>query len=83
LSIAKAVELFGENISRELIRVGLLEVFQQMAHYKISGYGIAVRYAGNLGLEAISQELQLSLEQEQGADLMLGQMVEERLRALP
>lgn len=83
LSIAQAVELFWEDLSGELTRVGLLEAFRRMVHYKISGYGTAVRYAKDLGLEAIAHEFQRSLEQEQGTDRMLGQMAEERLRAIP
>ncbi|TCL67863.1 uncharacterized protein DUF892 [Mariniflexile fucanivorans] len=46
----------------------LIAEAQKFKHYEISGYGTAVRYAKELGLEKIASKLQQSLDEENGAD---------------
>ena len=66
------VEEAINNIADPSLRdVALIAQAQRIAHYKISGYGSACALAGNLGLEAIQQQLHETLEDKKRADNQL------------
>jgi ferritin-like metal-binding protein YciE len=58
---------------------GLIAEAQRIEHYEISGYGTAVRYAKELGYNNIAEKLQMTLDEEYGADNKLNKLAESRL----
>ena len=58
---------------------GLIAEAQRVEHYEISAYGTAVRYAKELGHDAIASELQKTLDEEYKTDDLLTDMAEDRL----
>tara|TARA_R110002020_G_scaffold21009_1_gene71049 strand:+ start:12189 stop:12698 length:510 start_codon:yes stop_codon:yes gene_type:complete len=79
LFIREMEVLMRETSNDGLLEVGILERWQRIKHYKISGYSTASLYAKTLGLEAISQEFGLALEREISSDRTLHSMARERL----
>lgn len=52
---------------------------QRVEHYEISGYGIAVRYAKELGHNDLAKKLQTTFDQEYKADQHMNDMALGRL----
>lgn len=64
---------------KEVMDAGLIAEAQRVEHYEISGYGTAVRYAKELGHNAIAKKLQITLDEEYNADNKLNKLAEGRL----
>lgn len=77
--IREAKSFISEADTDEVMDAGLIAEAQRVEHYEISGYGTAVRYAKELGHHDIAERLQMTLEEEYGADKKLNKLAEGRL----
>lgn len=77
--IKEAEGFLEEDADAEVRDAGLIAEAQRVEHYEISGYGTVVRYAKELGHDAIAKKLQITLGEEYGADDKLNDMAEDRL----
>ena len=78
--LIKEAENFIEEVNDADVKdAGLIAEAQRIEHYEISGYGTAVRYAKELGYNNIAEKLQMTLDEEYGADNKLNKLAESRL----
>ncbi|HET8886304.1 MAG TPA: ferritin-like domain-containing protein [Salinimicrobium sp.] len=77
--IAETEGFLKEDTEKEVMDAGLIAEAQRVEHYEISAYGTAVRYAKELGHDAIASELQKTLDEEYKTDDLLTDMAEDRL----
>lgn len=78
--LIKETESFiDEAENDEVMDAGLIAEAQRVEHYEISGYGTAVRFAKELGHDAIASKLQKTLDEEYNADNALDKLAENRL----
>lgn len=77
--IKEARNFIDDAQAEHIMDAGLIAEAQRVEHYEISGYGTAVRYAKELGLEDVAQKLQATLDEEYNADNKLGKLAESRL----
>src|SRR5690606_1791101 len=68
-----------EEVDENVMAAGLIAEAQRIEHYEISGYGIAVRFAQELGYDKIADQLQKTLDEEYHADDLLTDLAESRL----
>lgn len=77
--VKEAKGFLEEDAKDEVKDVGLIAEMQRIAHYAISGYGTAIRYAKELDMDSIAEKLQTSLDEEYAFDEELTDMAEDRL----
>ena len=77
--IKEAEAFIEENPDEDVLNAGLIAEAQRIEHYEISGYGTAVRYAKELGMDKIAKKLVKTLDEEYHADELLNDMAEKRL----
>lgn len=77
--IKEAEGFMDEAEGDDVMDAGLIAEAQRVEHYEISGYGTAVRYAKELGLDEIAEKLQETLDEEYDADQNLDDLAEGRL----
>ncbi len=79
--IKEAEGFIDEAEDDDVMDAGLIAEAQRVEHYEISGYGTAVRYAKELGHDAIADKLQETLDEEYNADQTLDDLAEGRLNS--
>lgn len=77
--IKEASDFMGEVKDKAVKDAGIIAEAQRVEHYEISGYGTAVRYAKELGHDAIAKKLKKTLDEEYHADDTLTEIAEKRL----
>lgn len=77
--IKEASDFMKEVKDDEVRDAGMIAEAQRVEHYEISGYGTAVRYAKELGMDDIAKKLKKTLDEEYGADDLLTKIAESRL----
>lgn len=77
--IKEAKKFMKQAANNEVLDAGIIAKAQRIEHYEISGYGTAVRYAKELGHEAIAEKLQETLNEEYDADNVLSEIAENRV----
>lgn len=77
--IAEADSFIKKDTDEDVKNVGLIAEAQRIEHYEISGYGTAVRYAKELGYDAIADKLRKTLDEEYNCNEKLNEMAENRL----
>lgn len=77
--IKEAEGFIKEDTDNDVMDVGLIAEAQRIEHYEISAYGTAVRYAKELGLDAIVTKLQETLNEEYNCNEQLTDLAENRL----
>ena len=77
--VTEASEFMKEVKEDDVRDAGMIAEAQRVEHYEISGYGTAVRYAKELGLDDIAKKLKKTLDEEYGADDLLTKIAESRL----
>ena len=77
--IKEAEDFIEEKPDQDVMNAGLIAEAQRVEHYEISGYGTAVRYAKELGMDSIAEILYNTLEEENNADETLNKIAENRL----
>lgn len=77
--IREAKDFITEADSDEVMDAGLIAEAQRAEHYEIAGYGTLIRYAKELGHRDIVDRLQMTLDEEYGADDTLTKLAEDRL----
>ncbi|PHR10362.1 MAG: hypothetical protein COA40_14690 [Aequorivita sp.] len=77
--IKEAEDFLDEVKDDDVKNAGMIAEAQRVEHYEISGYGTAVRYAKELGHDAIAKKLQKTLDEEYNADKKLNDLAEKRL----
>ncbi|NNE78137.1 MAG: ferritin-like domain-containing protein [Pricia sp.] len=77
--IKEAESFIDEAEDDDVMDAGLIAEAQRVEHYEIAGYGTAVRYAKELGHDAIADKLQDTLDEEYDADNKLDELAENRL----
>lgn len=78
--LVKEAEAFlEEDAEKDVMDAGLIAEAQRVEHYEISGYGTAVRFAKELGLDDIASKLQKTLDEEYKTDDLLTDLAEDRL----
>lgn len=77
--IKEANSFIEEETSEEVRDPGLIAEAQRVEHYEIAGYGTAVRFAKELGMDDIAGTLQKTLDEEYKTDDLLTEMAENRL----
>lgn len=75
---AETIEEEGDPVIKDL---ALVAAAQRVEHYEISGYGTARAIAETLKLDDVVDLLQLTLEEESAADLILTRLAERLLPA--
>ena len=77
--IKEAESFIKEDAEDDVKDAGLIAEAQRVEHYEISGYGTVIRYAKELGHDAIAKKLHKTLENEYKTDEDLNKMAEGRL----
>lgn len=77
--VQEAESFLKEDVEKDVMDAGIIAEAQRVEHYEISGYGTAVRFAQELGLDDIATKLQQTLEEEYKTDDLLTNMAESRL----
>ncbi|MGB3773773.1 MAG: ferritin-like domain-containing protein [Leeuwenhoekiella sp.] len=78
--LIKEAQSFLEEDAEPAVRdAGLIAEAQRIEHYEISGYGTVIRYAKELGHDAIAKKLHKTFEEEENADKSLSKLAENRL----
>lgn len=78
--LIKEASDFMKEVKEDDVRdAGMIAEAQRVEHYEISGYGTAVRYAKELGMDDIAKKLKMTLDEEYGADDLLTKIAESRL----
>jgi ferritin-like metal-binding protein YciE len=75
--IEEGKELMKEDVEKEAMDVLLIDSAQSIEHYEIGGYASALFFSDLLGYEKISELLVETLEEEEAADDMLYDLLEE------
>lgn len=79
--LAEAKDFLDEVDDDDVKHAGMIAEAQRVEHYEISGYGTAVRYAKELGHDAIADKLKKTLDEEYHADKTLNDLAEKRINA--
>lgn len=74
--IDEADEIIALNGDPDVKDAALIAAAQRIEHYEIAGYGCARTFARKLGLTAVADLLQRSLDEEARADRLLTQIAE-------
>jgi ferritin-like metal-binding protein YciE len=69
--IAEGAEMIEEEADTKVKDAGLISAAQRIEHYEIAGYGTARAYAELVGDKEDAELLQMTLEEEEEADLKL------------
>ncbi len=77
--IKESKHFLEEDTDNDVRNAGIIAEAQRVEHYEISGYGTAVRYAKELGLDDVANTLKQTLDEEYAADEKLNAMAEDRL----
>lgn len=77
--IREAKDFISEADTDEVMDAGLIAEAQRVEHYEIAGYGTLIRYAKELGHNDVVDKLQMTLDEEYGADDKLTKLAEDRL----
>jgi ferritin-like metal-binding protein YciE len=77
--IKEAESFIDEGADEQVRDAGLIAEAQRVEHYEIAGYGTAVRFAKELGMDDIASKLQQTLDEEYKTDDLLTAMAESRL----
>src|SRR5690606_32204239 len=77
--IKEAKSFLKEDAEKDVRDAGLIANAQKVEHYEISSYGTVVRYAKDLGHDAIAKKLQKTLDEEYGADEKLNKLAEKKI----
>ncbi len=72
--IKESEKMMAENMSPEVRDAAIIAGAQKIEHYEISGYGTAVAFARQLGLEDVAALLEETLNDEYEADDMLTEL---------
>lgn len=69
--IAESEKLIHKDCTPEALDAALIAAAQKIEHYEIAGYGTAAYLAYQLGLNRISELLDITLQEEQATDTYL------------
>ncbi|KAA1244192.1 ferritin-like domain-containing protein [Aquimarina sp. RZ0] len=72
-------DFLSEVADINVMNAGLIAEAQKVAHYKISGYCITIRYAKELGYCEVSRKLQKILNEKYDIDDKLEEIAENRM----
>src|SRR5690606_41470704 len=76
--IKEAESFLKEDVDEKVMDAGLIAEAQRVEHYEIAGYGTAVRFAEELGLDDVAKEWQKTLDEEYYADNLLTKLADTR-----
>jgi ferritin-like metal-binding protein YciE len=79
--IKEAEELMGQIDHENTLDAALIAAAQAVEHYEITRYGTLAAWAGELGLDEVSEILMQTLEEEHAADSALTELGEARINA--
>lgn len=74
--IAEGVDMVEEDAPDDVKDAGLICAAQRVEHYEMAGYGCARTFARQLGLDAIANLLQTTLDEEGAVDKKLTTIAE-------
>ncbi|MEP7380949.1 MAG: ferritin-like domain-containing protein [Gemmatimonadota bacterium] len=74
--IAEGEDMVEEDAPDDVKDAGLITAAQRVEHYEMAGYGCARTFARQLGLDAIADMLQTTLDEEGAADKKLTAIAE-------
>jgi len=77
--IEETAHFLEEDADSDVRDAGIIANCQRIEHYEISGYGTAVKFAKQLGLNDIASKLQTTLDEEYDADEKLDKLAENRI----
>jgi len=77
--VKEATHFISAAQDDEVMDAGLIAAAQRIAHYEISGYGTAVRFAKELAHHEMATMLQTTLDEKYDADNVLDKLAENRL----
>lgn len=78
--LIKEAESFLKEDAEPAVRdAGIIAEAQRIEHYEISGYGTVIRYAKELGHDAVAKKLYKTFEEEEKADKSLNKLAESRI----
>lgn len=80
--IEEARDMLEEDIAEHVLDAGIIASAQRVEHYEIAAYGTVVEFARVLGYDEAMQLLQLTLDEETGADEVLTTLAEGGINAL-
>ncbi len=72
--IEEAEEMIGTEGDDEARDAGLICAAQKLEHYEIASYGCLRAYATRLGRTKDAEALEMTLEEERGADAALNEL---------
>lgn len=72
--VKEASSLIKEDASPEVMDAGLIADAQKVEHYEISGYGTAITFALELGLNEVADILKETIAEEKNADEKLNKI---------
>jgi ferritin-like metal-binding protein YciE len=78
--IAEANEVLQEELSPELLDVGVITAAQKVEHYEISAYTSAISLAQSLGFQADVRLLERTLKEEEQTEQQLAHVCEKLLQ---
>ena len=77
--LKEADGIINSDSNKDVKDAGIIARIQRIAHYTISAYGTAVRFARELGLEDAAERLQNTLDSKYNADARLGKIAKNRI----
>jgi ferritin-like metal-binding protein YciE len=77
--IAEGENVMHKDSNPETLDATLIAGAQKIEHYEISGYGSAIHYAKELGLNNVAEILIKTLEEEKATDLKLNILAETKI----
>lgn len=80
--ISEGDEIIGLEGDADVKDAALIAAAQRVEHYEIAGYGCARTFAQRLGMTAVAQLLQESLDEEANADKILTHVAENWVNAV-
>lgn len=80
--IEEGRDLLDEDGEAEVLDAGIIAAAQRIEHYEIAAYGTCREYARSLGYRQVVELLELTLDEEKAADVLLSEIAEEGINAL-
>jgi ferritin-like metal-binding protein YciE len=77
--ISEGSEIIDATGSPDAKDAALISAAQRVEHYEIAGYGSARTFAQHLGYPEVVRLLQMTLDEEKEADVLLTQLAEESI----
>lgn len=77
--IKEGEKMMDMKMSDETMDAAIIGCAQKIEHYEIAGYGTAVAYARELGLDYVAEQLEMTLQEEYDADDTLTELAISRV----